>query len=60
LIPQVWRMNAGEATDVTAKAIALRRTSGEGQEGLRAFLEKRTAGWAAQPAGRLSPQKDRR
>jgi methylglutaconyl-CoA hydratase len=29
----------------TARAIASRRTSVEGQEGLRAFLEKRSAGW---------------
>jgi len=60
LIPQVWRMNADEATNVTAKAIAVRRTSSEGQQGLRAFLEKRSAGWTAQPADRATPQKDRR
>jgi methylglutaconyl-CoA hydratase len=29
----------------TAECIARARTSAEGQEGLRAFLEKRTAGW---------------
>jgi methylglutaconyl-CoA hydratase len=29
----------------TARRIAAHRTSAEGQEGLRAFLEKRPAGW---------------
>jgi methylglutaconyl-CoA hydratase len=32
--------------DETAKRIAAHRTSAEGQEGLRAFLEKRRAKWA--------------
>jgi methylglutaconyl-CoA hydratase len=36
---------AAEATDVTATALASRRASAEGQEGLRAFLEKRKARW---------------
>ena len=31
--------------DETARRIAERRTSAEGQEGLRAFLEKRSPGW---------------
>jgi methylglutaconyl-CoA hydratase len=31
--------------DLTAQAIAAQRTSAEGQEGLRAFLEKRKAAW---------------
>jgi methylglutaconyl-CoA hydratase len=34
------------SADETARLIAERRTSEEGQEGLRAFLEKRRAGWA--------------
>jgi methylglutaconyl-CoA hydratase len=34
-----------EATALTARAIAKQRTSAEGQEGLRAFLERRPAGW---------------
>jgi methylglutaconyl-CoA hydratase len=33
------------ATALTARAIAKQRTSPEGQEGLRAFLERRPAGW---------------
>jgi 1,4-dihydroxy-2-naphthoyl-CoA synthase len=32
--------------DVTAEAIAIRRVSTEGQEGIRAFLERRPPGWA--------------
>jgi methylglutaconyl-CoA hydratase len=37
--PAAWR-------DETAEAIAERRASAEGQEGLRAFLERRTPSWA--------------
>ena len=32
---------------VTTNAIAAQRVSAEGQEGLRAFLEKRKPGWSA-------------
>jgi len=32
----------------TERRIAQRRTSDEGQEGLRAFLEKRRPGWASE------------
>lgn len=45
LIPQVWRRSPSEALEITAEAIAQRRVSPEGQEGLRAFLEKRKARW---------------
>lgn len=48
LIPKVWGQSVEAATDVTARAIAARRVSKEGQEGLRAFLEKRSASWKAQ------------
>ena len=34
-----------ESRDLTASAIAAQRTSAEGQEGLRAFLERRKAEW---------------
>ncbi len=34
---------------VTTAAIALRRASTEGQEGIRAFLEKRTPAWTSEP-----------
>jgi methylglutaconyl-CoA hydratase len=45
LIPEVARRGPGEATALTAEAIARRRVASEGQEGLRAFLEKRTPSW---------------
>jgi methylglutaconyl-CoA hydratase len=46
LIPIVAGRPISEAAPITAAAIARRRVSAEGQEGLRAFLEKRTAGWS--------------
>jgi len=45
LIPTVWGRTAADAMPITAAAIASRRVSREGQEGLRAFLEKRKASW---------------
>ena len=45
LIPNVWGRTLEEAMPMTANAIAERRVSPEGQEGLTAFLEKRTARW---------------
>jgi methylglutaconyl-CoA hydratase len=45
LIPRVWGRAAFDAAGLTAEAIAARRVSAEGQEGLRAFLEKRKASW---------------
>jgi methylglutaconyl-CoA hydratase len=46
LVRDVSRANtAAEATDVTSKALASRRASAEGQEGLHAFLEKRKPRW---------------
>jgi methylglutaconyl-CoA hydratase len=46
LIPQVWGRTIEGAAPLTAAAIASRRVSAEGQEGLRAFLEKRPASWS--------------
>ena len=46
LIQQVWGQRVEEATTLTAHAIAARRVSAEGQEGLKAFLEKRKPGWS--------------
>jgi len=54
LIPQVWGRAAEDAMPMTAAAIAARRVSNEGQEGLRAFLEKRAPGWSQ----RFSDTKD--
>jgi methylglutaconyl-CoA hydratase len=45
LIADVWACGRADAPTITAKAIAERRVSAEGQEGLRAFLEKRKAEW---------------
>ena len=45
LIPNVWGRPIAEAMPITAAAIAARRVSAEGQEGLRAFLEKRKPAW---------------
>jgi methylglutaconyl-CoA hydratase len=45
LIPEVWGRSVADAMPITAAAIAARRVSPEGQEGLRAFLEKRPASW---------------
>ncbi len=46
LIPVVWACGPDEATSITARAIAARRVSPEGQEGLRAFLNKSKPSWA--------------
>lgn len=45
LVDDVLSCDAGRARDLTAERIARLRTSPEGQEGLRAFLEKRQPGW---------------
>lgn len=46
LIAQVWDQPFEDAVPLTAAALARRRVSPEGQEGLRAFLEKRKPGWS--------------
>ena len=45
LIPQVWGRPTADAMPITARAIAAQRVSPEGQEGMKAFLEKRQASW---------------
>jgi methylglutaconyl-CoA hydratase len=45
LVAQLRGRSIEDAMMVTAQAIATRRVSREGQEGLRAFLEKRTPSW---------------
>jgi methylglutaconyl-CoA hydratase len=47
LIRSVWGRPTADARPITAKAIAERRVSKEGQDGLRAFLEKRKPSWIA-------------
>jgi methylglutaconyl-CoA hydratase len=46
LISEVWGRPADDARAVTAAAIAARRVSAEGQEGLQAFLDKRKPVWS--------------
>lgn len=45
LIPEIAALSIEDAQPITARAIAARRVSKEGQEGLKAFLEKRKAVW---------------
>jgi len=45
LIPVVWNAAPDDVTAITARAIAARRVSPEGQDGLTAFLAKRAPGW---------------
>jgi methylglutaconyl-CoA hydratase len=52
LIAGLWNCSAEDSTLLTAEAIATRRVSAEGQEGLRAFLEKRTPSWSIGTGGR--------
>ena len=46
LIAKVWGQASEDAMALTAWAIAARRVSPEGQEGMKAFLEKRKPGWS--------------
>jgi methylglutaconyl-CoA hydratase len=46
LIPAVSGRAVDDVTSITARAIATRRVSPEGQEGLRAFLDKRKPRWS--------------
>ena len=46
LIREVWGRSIDDARPITAQAIAARRVSSEGQEGLKAFLEKRRPAWS--------------
>jgi methylglutaconyl-CoA hydratase len=46
LIAEVWRLPPDDAAAASAAAIARARVSPDGQEGLKAFLEKRTPNWS--------------
>jgi methylglutaconyl-CoA hydratase len=46
LIPRVWGRSSHDAMAITAEAIAAQRVSPEGQDGLKAFLEKRQPRWS--------------
>jgi methylglutaconyl-CoA hydratase len=45
LIPAVWGKSPEEAMAITSNAIASQRVSPEGQDGLKAFLDKRKPRW---------------
>jgi methylglutaconyl-CoA hydratase len=47
LIGKVWALSPADAKGVTAEAIARQRVSPEGQDGLRAFLNKTKPAWLA-------------
>jgi methylglutaconyl-CoA hydratase len=47
LIADVWPRSVADAAGITSAAIAERRVSPEGQEGLTAFLDKRKPSWIA-------------
>jgi methylglutaconyl-CoA hydratase len=45
LIGKIWTRSSSDAAGLTTETIAARRVSAEGQEGLRAFLDKRRPHW---------------
>ena len=45
LVTDIAEAEIGQLTAISTRAIARQRTTPEGQEGLRAFLERRPAGW---------------
>jgi methylglutaconyl-CoA hydratase len=49
LLRDVAHRPPADAVGITAEAIAMRRVSAEGQEGMNAFLDKRKASWNAAP-----------
>ena len=49
LLREIAHRNPSDAVGMTAEAIAARRVSAEGQEGMKAFLEKRKAAWNVSP-----------
>jgi methylglutaconyl-CoA hydratase len=47
LVDAIWSLERDEARRYAVEAIAVARTGAEGQEGIRAFLEKRRPAWRA-------------
>ena len=45
LIGELWPLSTADALEITSEEIASRRVSEEGQEGMKAFLEKRRPRW---------------
>jgi methylglutaconyl-CoA hydratase len=60
LIRQVSNRSPAEASTITTATIARLRVSAEGQEGLTAFLEKRSPAWVATPATTEAAPRDTR
>src|SRR5688572_7453977 len=58
LIPRVLGRPPAEVTGITAEAIAAQRVSPEGQEGLTAFLDKRTPSWTVSTSRGVSAPGD--
>jgi methylglutaconyl-CoA hydratase len=56
LLAHVAGLHPADVLPMTVEAIAAQRVSPEGQEGMRAFLEKRAPGWTS-PGGGKSPVK---
>ncbi len=50
LIPRVWGQAPASVIGLTAEAIARQRVSPEGQDGLKAFLNKTRPGWVVEGA----------
>src|SRR3954469_14969192 len=46
LLRDIWHRPPRDVQDLMARSIAARRSSAEAQEGMRAFLEKRSASWS--------------
>jgi len=47
LLRDIWHRPPGDVQELMAQSIAARRSSAEAQEGMRAFLEKRSASWSS-------------
>jgi methylglutaconyl-CoA hydratase len=52
LLAHVAGLHPADALPLTVEAIAAQRVSPEGQEGMRAFLEKRAPGWTSSGGGK--------
>ena len=60
LLRDVYGRRPADVSALTVDAIATQRVSAEGQEGLRAFLEKRTASWNSPETQASSPKPPRK
>ncbi|MFI5350988.1 MAG: hypothetical protein ACHQ2Z_15685, partial [Elusimicrobiota bacterium] len=49
MIPRIAAAKPSERVDLTVEKLVELRSSPEGQEGLAAFLEKRSANWVPKP-----------